>query len=245
MKTYRADLHIHTVLSPCADLYMSPRNIIDEAKKKGIGIIGITDHNTTLQAPLIEKIGRQQNIFVLCGAEVTTKEEAHVLCFFSNFQLLGLFQKYLDQHLPNIKNNTELFGYQVQVDINENICYTEERLLISAINQTIEQIEQKTHSLGGIFIPAHINKTKNSIISQLGFVPPDLNYDALELSKHTTYSSFVMQNKYLKNASFIKSSDAHFVNDIGSTYTNFIIDRLSFESIKKAIKNNFANNIDK
>ena len=82
MKKYRADLHIHTVLSPCGDLEMSPVNIVQKAKERSLNILGISDHNSTLHAPLIKKLAAKEGILVLMGAEVTTKEEVHCLCFF-------------------------------------------------------------------------------------------------------------------------------------------------------------------
>lgn len=240
MNTYKADLHIHTVLSPCGDLFMSPQNIVIQAAKKGLDIIGIADHNTTLQALLVEEIAEDYGIFVLCGAEVTSKEEVHCLCFLPDVERLNIFQKYLDENLPDIKNNTDKFGYQVCVDRDENITYEEERLLISAINQTIEQIENKVHSLNGIFIPAHINKSNYSIISQLGFVSPDLKIEALELSKHITKQKFIETNKYLSGYTFIQSSDAHFVDDIGTVYTNINMQERNFDEIKRALQTGFV-----
>jgi len=237
MNTYKADLHIHTVLSPCADLYMSPANIIEHANLRGLDIIGITDHNSTKQAPLVQKLGKEKGVFVLCGTEVTSKEEVHCLTFFPDSNALAEFQLYLDFHLPDIKNKTDQFGYQVCVDENEDIVFQEDRLLISAINQSVEQIEQKTHDLGGLFIPAHINRGMFSLTSQLGFVPPDLKYDALELSKHTTIEDYKQQNPYLKDAVFIQSSDAHLPHLVGTVSTLFKLQSRSFEEIKMAFKN--------
>lgn len=48
MKWYKADLHIHSVLSPCGSLDMSPKNIVQSALDKELEIIAITDHNSTL-----------------------------------------------------------------------------------------------------------------------------------------------------------------------------------------------------
>jgi PHP family Zn ribbon phosphoesterase len=237
MKLFKADLHIHTVLSPCGDLEMSPSNIIRIAKSKQLDLIGITDHNTTRQCAVVKEIGQREGIFVLCGVEVTTKEEAHCLAFFENTESLEAFQVYLDTHLPHVKNNPDLLGYQVAVDADDNIIYEEERSLLSAIDQSIEKIEQKIHALNGIFIPAHINKSKNSVISQLGFLPADLNFDALELSKHIGIEEFISKNKYLKNNVFIKNSDAHIPQLIGETTTLFEMEILSFEEIRKALHN--------
>lgn len=237
MQYFKADLHIHTLLSPCGDLDASPINIVESAVKAGLQIIGITDHNTTRHCRLIAKLAKKHGIYVLCGAEVTTLEEAHCLCFFPGFAELDLFQEYLDQHLPDFPNNADKFGYQVQVDEAEQIVYEEQRLLISAIAQDLEQIEKKVHSLGGLFIPAHINRQTYSIISQLGFVPDDLQYDALEISRHTTQEKFTSQNPYLSGKTFIQSSDAHFVRDIGTVTSNFWLEACSFGEIKLALHN--------
>ena len=237
MNRFKADLHIHTVLSPCGDLEMSPTNIIRAAKSKQLDLIGITDHNTTRQCAVIRELGLKEGIYVLCGAEVTTKEEAHCLAFFDTTESLEAFQVYLDAHLPKVKNNPDLFGYQVAVDADDNIFFEEDRSLLSAIDQSIEKIEETIHSLNGIFIPAHINKSKNSVISQLGFIPDDLKFDALELSKHISREEFISKNKYLKDNVFIKNSDAHLPELIGETTTLFIMEALNFEEIKKALHN--------
>ncbi|RMD59308.1 MAG: PHP domain-containing protein, partial [Nitrospirae bacterium] len=50
MGCFVADLHVHTCLSPCADIDMSPLRIIEKAKSKSIDIIGITDHNSSENA---------------------------------------------------------------------------------------------------------------------------------------------------------------------------------------------------
>lgn len=232
-----ADLHIHTVLSPCGDLDMSPVNIVSTALEKGLQLIGITDHNSTRQAPLIRDYGREQGLFVLTGAEVTTEEEAHCLAFFPNDRMLAEFQAYLDVHLPFIPNNPEKFGYQVVADTQDQILYEEKKLLISALDRNIEQVEKKVHELQGIFIPAHIDKARFSILSQLGFIPTDLTYDALEISSHTTYRAFLKEHPELKTAPFIQSSDAHYRQDIGKVFTSLLLKELSFESIGEAIRN--------
>ena len=235
MQTFRADLHIHTVLSPCGDLEMSPANIVHAAKEKNIDIIGITDHNSTKQCEVIKQVACSEGIFVMAGAEVTTKEEVHCLTFFETNEKLLEFQQYLDLYLPDIKNDTKLFGYQVVVDKEENIVEEEDRLLISALDQSLEDIEKKVHQLGGLFIPAHINKSKFSIISQLGFVPADLQFEALEISKHVSKIDFLSKNRYLNKFTFIQDSDAHYVENIGDTSTRFLMKEISFEEIRMAL----------
>ncbi|WP_372751298.1 PHP domain-containing protein [Labilibaculum sp.] len=244
MHVFRADLHTHTVLSPCGDLEMSPVNIVRKAKECGLDILGITDHNSTLHAPLIKELAAKEGIMVVMGAEVTSKEEVHCLCFFEREKELQLFQFYLDKQLPTIPNNVKFFGEQLVVNEREEILYEIEPLLITGLNQSMEEIEQKVHELNGLFIPAHINKMTNSVISQLGFLPPDLKVDALEISMHTTKEEFVKKNNYLKEYSFIQSSDAHYIDSIGNVCTYFLLKEASFSEIRKALKGEEGRSIE-
>src|SRR6056297_870755 len=236
MKLFKADLHTHTVLSPCGDLEMSPLNIVQKAKNIGLDILGITDHNTTKNCKALEEVAKKHDLFILKGAEINTKEEVHCLAFFESDDELFEFQLYIDEHLPKIKNDIKKFGYQVVVDQNENIIEQVDWLLISALDVTIEQIEEKVHELNGLFIPAHIDRSRYSVISQLGFVPNDLNFDALELSKFVAKNKFLQENNYLADYTFIQSSDAHFVDNIGDITTSFLIQERSFVEIRKALK---------
>ncbi len=236
MKLFKADLHTHTVLSPCGDLEMSPLNIVKKAKDKGIDILGITDHNSTKNCKALDQVAQKHDLFILKGAEVTTKEEVHCLAFFENSDELSDFQQYIDKNLPKIKNDIKKFGYQVVVDENENIIEQIDWLLISALDASIEQIEKKVHELNGLFIPAHIDRSRYSVLSQLGFVPKDLNIDALELSKFVNKNAFLEQNNYLADYSFIQSSDAHFIDNIGDTTTDFFMEEKSFGEIRQALK---------
>ncbi len=235
MNCYKTDLHIHSVLSPCGDLDMSPTNIIDKAQELGLEIIGLTDHNTVRQSYLTRKLGKEKNILVLCGAEVTTVEEIHCLCFFEKDEELNRFQDFLDAHLQKIPNDETRFGYQLIVNEKEEIIGEEEYLLISATDVDLDSLYKKVKSLNGLFIPAHINKPSNSLMSQLGFVPPDIQADALEISRHITKSQFLKKNAYLKRFSFIQSSDAHFLHLMGETFCYLHIEKPSFEEVRKAL----------
>jgi 3',5'-nucleoside bisphosphate phosphatase len=237
MVEYRADLHIHTVISPCGDLEMSPTAIVEKAKSVGLSIIGITDHNCTKHAPLIRTLAQREGIFVLMGAEVTTREEVHCLTFFPDEDSLNQFQAYMEEHLPPIPLNTEVFGYQVVVNEQDDILEELPYLLISGLNASIEEVEGTVRRLNGLFIPAHINKNRYSVISQLGFIPFDLKYDALEIAKHTSMVEFVKAYPYLDGKTFIQSSDSHFIEEIGSVSSFFYLNELTFEEMRQAFHN--------
>jgi len=236
MKNYRADLHIHTTLSPCGDLEMDPVNIVSIAADKGLDIIGITDHNSTRHCAMISKLAAAKDIFVLQGAEVTTKEEVHCLAFFENTDALDIFQDFLDSSLPDILNVPEIFGYQLQVDENEKVVFEEPRLLSNALNKTLEEVGSFVHSLKGLFIPAHIDRGKNSIYSQLGFFPEDLNADALEVSAQSAQRQFGVTHPEIGRFPLISSSDAHFPENIGMKVTYFYLAEPSFSELSMALK---------
>lgn len=236
MNKYKADLHNHTVLSPCGDIEMTPNFILGKARELGYDIVGITDHNTTLQAREIKKIAGDSSPYILCGAEITTKEEAHCLAFVDGDENLNKLQAYLEEHLPAIPNNVDYFGYQLLVNEKEEIIKEEEFLLISAINQTVTQIEAFVHALDGIFIPAHIDKKRDSLISQLGFIPPGLEIEAIEFSRGCDIEEFLKLNKYLSSKTKIRSSDAHYCEDFLSCTTIFHMESISFEEIKMALR---------
>ncbi|MCX6305466.1 MAG: PHP domain-containing protein [Bacteroidetes bacterium] len=244
MKKFRADLHMHTVLSPCGDLQMSPDVIIARAKEMKLDIIGITDHNCTRQCRVIREMGALNGITVLSGAEVTTKEEVHCLVFFDTDAQLNEFQEFLDQNLPDIRNDVKRFGHQVAVDADNNIVFTEERLLISALDQGIDQVEAKVHQLDGLFIPAHIDKKRFGVIVQLGFLPPDLEVDALEISPFCNKETLLLQHRELMGNTFISGSDAHYPEQIGARVTVFEMENATFSEIRKTLHENGMGKIE-
>ena len=152
-----------------------------------------------------------------------------------NFDKLQLLQTFIDQHLIRVPNSRKHFGEQLLVNEQEEILGEEEFLLINAIDKDVNEISNFVYEQGGIFIPAHINRHVFSLTSQLGFVPPDLKCHALEITRHISVSDFVKSAPYLKNHSFIQSSDAHYIADIGSAFTNFYLEKLNFAEIKMAL----------
>lgn len=208
-------------------------------------MIAITDHNSTRHCRLAKTIGDRVGVKVLFGCEVTSKEEIHCLAYFENEETLCDFQLFIDANMPDIYNNPDKFGYQVEIDEDENIIYEEPKLLISAINKNIEDISRKVHSLNGLFVLAHIDKTKNSILSQLGFIPFDLEYDALELSHICNKEIFLLRNKYLKDKLFINNSDSHYIDSIGCSFTEIELNTLNFEGLKRYFKEHSQIPLDK
>lgn len=237
-------MHIHTVLSPCGDLEMSPRAIVDTALHRGLDMIAITDHNTTRQVKTTQKIGRDEGLFVLGGVEITSQEEAHCLAYFETDDQLDEFQEFLDKHLPPIPNDEERFGYQLIVDENDEIVGEEPYHLLNAIDVDIDGLYDEVHRIGGLFIPAHINKGTTSLTSQLGFVPPDIRADALEINRFTTRDETLKKFAYLKRFNFITDSDAHFINNVGDVYNVVYMQHRTFAEFSAALRGEEGRSID-
>lgn len=235
MKSYKADMHLHTVLSPCGSLEMSPGTIVREAVARGLDMIAVTDHNSTLQCRSVQRVAEDQGVNVLCGVEVNTREEVHCLAYFRWPGQLGEFNQLLYERLADIANEPERFGYQVVVDENDQILDQPRKLLISAVDMGIEEVERKVHELGGLFVPAHIDRMRNGIIAQLGFVPPGLKCDALEISRHSSSQELLGQHPYLEEYAFLRGSDAHFPKDVGAGYTEFRLETLTWDEIRMAM----------
>jgi PHP family Zn ribbon phosphoesterase len=235
MQKFRADLHIHTVLSPCADLEMAPRKIVEQAREAGLHIIGITDHNSTLNAKVIRDLASEKGILALTGAEVTTKEEVHCLAFFENDEALDQFQQYLEQNITRIPNSNGHFGYQPVVDENENVLELVPYYLTSALKKGISSVQKYVYELGGIFIPAHVNRPLNGLYSHLGFVPTDLEFDAMGITGKTSEKHVRKHYDIDDKISLIYNSDAHFLEQIGTRYSVFNIHELTFLEVKKAL----------
>ncbi len=235
MRRFRADLHIHTVLSACANLEMSPGTIINFAKEKNLDLIAVTDHNSTLQCKLVKELAEEKGLALLCGVEVTTREEVHCLAYFKDLETLNLFQQYLDDNLPKIPYSPEKLGYQVVVDRAEKITDMVENFLNVGLNQSIDQVEQKVHQLGGLFVPAHIERPMYGIINQLGFIPKNLSCDALGIMSGSTDEAIRKKFRLDESIALLKASDAHTPFMIGDGVTIFEMNDLSFEEIVKAI----------
>ena len=226
MKIYY-DLHIHSALSPCGDEDMTPNNIVNMACLLGLDMIAVTDHNSAANVRAVQKAA-EGKIKVVPGIEVTTMEEVHTLCYFPDADSAEDMGNLLKKHIGNIKNRPDIFGRQLVVDEDDVVLGEEELLLISAVNLSIYDIQKETKLRGGIFVPAHIDRSSYSILSNLGFLPPDLPVDGIEI---TGGADKELKETY-KDYGILTSSDAHYLGDI-SERENF------FETNNKMTQNLF------
>lgn len=236
MNQYRIDLHIHTCLSPCGSLEMSPSMIVQTALERGLDAIAVTDHNTTLQCSEIQALGKERGLKVFAGVEVTTREEAHCVILFETNQTRTAFQKYLDIHLPPLPNDPERFGDQVWVNRKNEILGEAPHLLLSALNQSVNQIAAEAKKWGCLFLAAHIERPSFSLISQLGFIDPALPLDAIEYSDRLRFEKLVSKHSYLSRYTAYSASDAHYPDQIGTKPCVWQTNEMTFDNLRKAFQ---------
>ena len=209
LRKYRAEFHVHTVLSPCALVEMIPPLIIQEAASKNINILAITDHNSMLNVPAVMKAAEGTEITVLPGMELHTREEVHILCIFETLQQAAEFQTIVDLNYSPGTNDTDIFGPQYVVDHTGEFVRSEEHILSQATRLSIDDAWKHVHQLGGLFIPSHIQRQVYGILPTLGFLPENIRFDGLEISRNISFEMAVRENPSIQNYPFIRNGDAH------------------------------------
>jgi PHP family Zn ribbon phosphoesterase len=218
MKQFRADLHVHTVLSPCAEVEMIPPLIVRKALEKGIDLIAITDHNASANVGAVQKAAQGTPLTVLPGMEVQSREEVHLLTLFETRDALRAWQTEVDHSLPNLPNEPEFFGEQFVVDETGELICTEPRLLLTSTSFSIDQVFEHVKALGGIVIPAHVDRFSYGLFPTLGLISENWNLLALEISRQITPEKAVTTFPATRNYPLIQSGDVHRLNDfLGTT----------------------------
>ncbi len=218
LRDFKADLHIHTCLSPCGDWEMSPRHIIERCIETSLDLIAVCDHNSAENAGAVLREGRRRGICVLPGMEICSKEEVHILAIFDALEHALAMQEWVYAQLEG-QNQPELFGWQIVANEESEVLGENPRLLIGATRLGLGDIVQRTHALKGLSLSAHVDRPANGIINQLGFIPPDLALDGVEVSYRVPLAQARERIPAIGAFPCITSSDAHFLKDIGRAAT--------------------------
>ncbi len=237
MNLYSMDLHIHTVLSPCAELDMGAPDIITRCSEENIDLIAITDHNSALNTEALARASEGSGVEVICGLEVQSSEDIHVLCLMPNIEKARTFEKWVSERLPHFRNRPDKFGDQFVIDENNKIIDEYEYLLVQGIDATADEVIEKIRSFGGISILAHIDRPAYSYVAVLGMIPESLEVDAVELSAHLSSEEALQWLGMTGKRPVIRSSDAHTLKDISLQKTTpALLEKPSFEELALALK---------
>jgi hypothetical protein len=221
---------------------MSPQNILKKAEKSGLNLIAITDHNAVAHSILIRKINKISSVNIILGIELTTREEIHILGYFPDEYSMREMEKKISDCLPKMKNKPSFFGDQLIYDEKGEIVEIDYMLRQNALQISLDELIDYIHFLGGIAIPAHINRDYCSLMSQIGFLDPTSNFDAVEVSRFEWINKKYEIGDLLEGFPVISGSDSHFLEDIGTFFLevkddNHIIDFSSLQDFLRKTGN--------
>lgn len=229
------DLHIHSCLSPCGDDDMTPANIAGMAAVKGLDVIAVTDHNCCRNCPAVLKAAAEYGILAVPGMEINTVEEVHAVCLFPVLSAAMDFDAYVYGKLMKFPNNEEIFGKQQIYDEFDHVCGTEPNLLINAADIGFDELWRLVRSYDGVMFPAHIDRPANSLIANLGFIPPDSQFKTAEVKDLGKLHELLKANPYLKHCRIISNSDAHDLEHIKEPELTLEVGKRSVEGVIRAL----------
>lgn len=213
---------------------MTPRAIVETSMAAGLDMIAICDHNSSRNTAATRRAAQEKPLVVVPGIEVTSAEEVHIVGLFpSDVAAQGMQDEIYARLLG--ENDEEVFGYQVVVDENDEVEDLDQRLLVGATTLTTERVVKLIHQMNGLAVASHVDRQGFGIFGQLGFIPPDLELDALEVSRHSDFDTIRAQYPQTRGYTLITSSDAHFLDDIGTAATLVRMAEPTFEELSKAL----------
>lgn len=235
LRRLRADLHIHTCLSPCGELEMSPRAVVGRAREIGLDLIAITDHNTTENAGAAIEAAAGTGLAVLPGIELTTAEEVHLLGLFETGADLGPFQAEVYRNLPDVPSKMKFVDDQVVVDVEDGVVGFCPRCLFGATRFSVQEAVRLIRGHGGLVVASHVDRDSFSLISQLGFIPPGLGLDAVEVSPRMTETEARTAFGPFDGLPVVSFSDAHKPEEIGAATTGFLVEGPTLAEVRLAL----------
>lgn len=235
LRRFQADLHIHSCLSPCGELTMSPRGIVARAQEVGLDIIAVSDHNAVGNAEAAMRAAAGTGLTVLPGMEIVSAEEVHVLALFGTMDEAGPVLEAVHRNLPDGGPKKTFVKDQVLVNEVDEVTGFHPYFLMGATLLTVYEVVDLIRGHGGLAVAAHYDRGSFSVISQLGFIPAGLTFDALEVFS----PAGACQEKRVPSAPppgcpIVRFSDAHRPEEIGSRRTDLLLASPTLDEVRKA-----------
>jgi hypothetical protein len=196
-------------------------------KELGINWMAITDHNSMANCPAYEQVAQQEGLSFTWGVEIQSSEEIHLLAYFDDSEAAKSFDKELYDSLLPLENDADFFGDQVIIDENENILRVEQRALINSSMWDMSTVVKHVHAYQGFVVPAHVDAGVNSIISQLGFIPDEPEFRMFGVTSGLNIQNWVQQQPFFADKTFLRASDAHYLADLGSGFSELFLEKAS------------------
>ena len=229
------DLHIHSCLSPCGDDDMTPANIVGMAAILGLDAVAVTDHNSCKNCPAVLAAAKEYGILAIPGMEINTAEEIHAVCLFPDLDAAMDFDTYVYDRLMPFPNNEEIFGRQLLYDTEDQVCGSIPNLLINATEISFEGLWELVRSYEGVMFPAHVDKSANSLMANLGFIPPDSQFKTAEVKDLRQLHRLKKAHPYLEGCRIVSDSDAHYLEHIHEPGLTLPVEEKSARGVVEAL----------
>ena len=216
MGKYAFDLHMHSCLSPCGGEDNTPANLAGMCALAGLDVVALTDHNAAGNCAAFCRAAEHYGLLALPGMELTTSEEAHVVCLFPGVEEAEGFAALVRKGLPPVKNDPSVFGPQVLMDEEDRTVGEETAFLAGASAIGIYQVFELARSFGGVAFPAHIDRPSFSLLANLGLWDPAMGFPLAEVSKNCPPDLF--QRPDLRGIVHFDGSDAHYLDQIADAH---------------------------
>jgi predicted metal-dependent phosphoesterase TrpH len=236
MRQFQTDLHIHTVLSPCASDEMTPRAIVEAARLAGLDMIAICDHNSSRNTPAAIQAAAG-SVVVIPGIELETCEKIHVLGLFPDCTHALDASDEVRLTLPEIDDQySRKIGIQILIAPDGAAKGTETKALAASSAFDLRSAVQLIQKHHGLAIAAHVERPSFSVYSQLGDVPRDVPFDALEVSP-VNRRPIGLREKFARYGwPLVASSDSHYLSELGRARSCFCLENPTFEEISLALR---------
>lgn len=206
------DLHIHSCLSPCGGEDNTPANLAGMCALAGLQVVALTDHNTAGNCAAFCAAAEAYGLLALPGMELTTREEAHVVCLFPDVEKAMAFSDHVRAKLPPIQNDPLRFGEQIFMDAQDHPLEEETAFLAGAADIGIYDAAALVASYGGLAYPAHIDRPAFSLLGSLGLWDPGMGFPLAEVTPRCPPDLFDRPD--LKGIPHITACDAHYLDQI-------------------------------
>lgn len=153
--------------------------------------------------------GEAYGVQVIPGMEISSREEVHILGYFSSVAEALAAGEAVYAHLPQVLNQPALFGNQIIIGADDSPTGTLEKLLINATDLSVEEVCALVRAFGGVPVPAHINRGANGMIGALGLMPFLPDHPVVEVYPGVPCPAYATKGRFV-----IHSSDAHRLEDI-------------------------------
>jgi PHP family Zn ribbon phosphoesterase len=216
---------------------MSPPAIVRAASRAGLNLIAICDHNAAANAAAVQQaaVGVVGAPVVIAGMEITTAEEIHILGLFPSAEAALAVEAAVQATLPRAdRSYYRRFGRQELMDAAGAVIGLCPAMLAASTSFDLPAAIALVKRHDGLAVACHVDRPSFSVTSQLGFIPPDAGFDAIETSPQALEAR--IESFRSLRLPMIFSSDSHYPSQIGGVKMAMAIDEPSFDEVRRAFE---------